>query len=320
MKYKSFLENICDKEEFIDRKLNSNEEAVDVIIPMMNSNILFEKNLYSFYREIPINQLLIGDGGCTDKSLEIVMKFPRVKIINQNDYISLGYCITELISFVESEWFIYLHADVYLPENWFDVMKKYKKKYDWFECDRYKIMLIEFPETELSWIKHALSGSQMGRKKAFENIIPKIDDDFLYRNEDIIFEQLILEEGFKYGRIFDTYHYHQIMNKRGDLEPKIKYVYIQREPDKAWEIKTADMQIRGLIKYTQPKGYIIRIVNNSIKILMRRNAFNKCEFKKWVKKTNKIWLKYIKMGDSLIERLIVHIRQTLLRFLKYNLK
>ena len=118
--YKSFFEIFCEIEEFIDRKELSNENAIDVIIPLINTNTLFEKNLHSFYREIPINRLIIGNGGCTDNSIEIVKKFPRVKVIDQFKYRSQGFCIAELISHVNSEWFIYLHADVYLPEKWYE--------------------------------------------------------------------------------------------------------------------------------------------------------------------------------------------------------
>ena len=34
----------------------------------------FGSSLYSFYREIPINRLIIGDVGSTDDSLEILKK------------------------------------------------------------------------------------------------------------------------------------------------------------------------------------------------------------------------------------------------------
>ena len=75
---------------------------------------------------------------------------------------------------------------MYLPENWFQNMKKYQKDYDWFECERYNTIIIQYNEPNLKYRERAYSGCQMGRKKAFEYIIPKIDDDYLYRNEDIV--------------------------------------------------------------------------------------------------------------------------------------
>ncbi len=297
---KSIYEIYFEKEEFLDRKKLKKEEPIDVIIPLINTNILFEKNLYSYYREIPVNRLIIGDGGCTDDSLEIVKKFPRVKVIDQTNYRSQGFCIAELISLVETDWFIYLHSDVYLPENWYDIMKKYQDKYDWYECNRRMTTLIEF-DSNIKNKERAYSGSQMGRKEAFKSIIPKIQDDYLQRNEDIIFHELIEAEGFKYGRIFDTFHYHQVMNKRGDKEPKFKKITFEKAMDKEWEIKIYTMQAKGIIKYLRPKLYLIKSVNDSLKILMEYNALNIKDFKIWVKKNNKIWIKYLEFRRPIIK-------------------
>ncbi len=298
MTHKSFLENYCSEEEFIDKRKTFEDDPIDVIIPLINTNPLFENNLYSFYREIPINRLIIGDGGCTDDSIKILNKFPRVEVFNQSTHRSLGYCIAELISLVTTEWFVYLHSDVYLPENWYETMKKHRKKYDWFECDRRMLVLLELKMPSLKNTERAFSGSQMGRIKAFENITTKIDDDYLQRNEDIIFHELILNEGFKYGRIFDTFHYHQIMNKKGGREPILENFSYRRAHDKEWEIKVYTMQAKGIIKYLKPKPYLVKNVNNAITRLVELNVIEIDEFKKWIYNTNKIWLKYIKTEES----------------------
>ena len=307
MTNESIFERYYIKEEFIDRMKKKNEEGVDVIIPIFNTNELFEKNLFSIYREIPVNRLLIGDGGCTDDSLEILAKFPRIEIIDQTLNHTLGYCIVELISNVETEWFVYLHSDVYLPENWYDVMKKYNNQYDWYECDRSSTILVEYKE-DLRKSKRAYSGSQMGRKQAFNKIISKIEDDYLYRNEDIVIHELLLTEGFKYGRVFDTFHYHQIMNKKGEKEPKLKKVLIERFHDKKWEIDTYLKQVKGIIKYIQPKPYLLRAVQAPLRILQQYNAINIKEFKSWVERTNKNWLPYVNLKDSFFLRMLKKTR------------
>jgi len=296
------------KVEFIDRKILTNEEPVDVIIPIISSNLFFEQNLYSFYREIPINRLIIGDGGVIDDSKEILKKFPRVKIIDQKNLYSLGYRITELISIVETEWFIYLHADVYLPENWFDTMKKYQNTYDWYECDKQYVVFIEYKPSGLKSIERALSGSQMGRKKAFENIIPKIDDDYLYRNEDIILKELIFEEGFKYGRVFDTFHHHQITNQKVESD-QIKNVIVHKTQEK--DFRTVNMQVRAIIKYCKPRKEFIRGVNLNLKFMFKRGYLNIKEFLKWVENTNKIWLKHLRIKDPLYIKILKIIKKSL---------
>ena len=60
MNKKLFFDVIFEQQELIDRKIINNEEPIDVIIPIFNTNQLFELNLFSYYREIPINRLIIG--------------------------------------------------------------------------------------------------------------------------------------------------------------------------------------------------------------------------------------------------------------------
>lgn len=275
----------------IDRKTTNNEEGVDVIIPILNTNELFKANLFSFYREIPINKLLIGDGGCIDDSIDIVKHFPRVTIYNQKEFHTLGYRIRKLIEEVSTDWFVYLHSDVFLPKGWYDEMIKHQNKYDWYECFRRMTIIFEYSSEGQNKAERPFSGSQMGRTEAFKNI--RIEDDYLYRNEDIIFGELIKAEGFKYGRIADTYHYHQLMNKRGEKEPKLKKIAIEKETDIEWEIQMSKMQIEGIIKYLQPKRYLTKGVNAHISILLRHNALDWSEFKEWVGQTNPAWLSII---------------------------
>ena len=49
MNLESFLDKYCEEQEFTDKKVISNEDPIDVIIPLINTNPLFKKNLYSFY-------------------------------------------------------------------------------------------------------------------------------------------------------------------------------------------------------------------------------------------------------------------------------
>lgn len=311
-------ENIFKKyfteEDFVDRYESRKEEPVDVIIPLINTNELWEKDLYSFYREIPINRLLIGDGGCTDNSIEVARKYPRTVIFDQSDYYSQGYCIKELMEHVETKWFVYLHADVYLPRGWYDDMKKHQGEYDWFECYRRMTILYEYLEETQNKAERPFSGSQMGRTEAFKNILPKIDDDFLQRNEDIIFGELIKAEGYKYGRVSNTFHYHQIMNKGGEKEPKIKKVSIVKESNIDWEIKISNMQIKGIIKYLQPKKYLIKSVNAHIAILLQHNALDWREFKEWIRRTNPAWLDKISKKSYYVQVVVKTIKKLLKNF------
>jgi hypothetical protein len=276
---------------FIDRYPNDAANAVDVIIPVIHTNELWRANLLSYYREIPVRRLLIGDGGCIDDSLEVVKTFPRVEILDHSGYKSLGFSIRRLIEAVNTEYFVYLHSDVFLPPGWFDVMKKYQTAYDWFECRQKITALIEFDLNDDG--SRALSGSQMGRKRSFEGFLSKIEDDYLYRNEDIILAGLMEEDGKKYGRVNEAFHYHQVMYKQSSWGRRVKTVNFELEIDPKEEIRAAEMQVKGLVKYMAPNvRYVHGIVVNMDR-LQELGALDWKQFLEWIRHTNPAWLPLI---------------------------
>lgn len=289
----SIFEKYYLKEPFKDRFEWDRENAIDVIIPLMHTNELWMTNLLSIYREIPVNRLILGDGGCIDDSIEIAKTFPRVIVQNHRDFKSLGFSIKKLIESVETEWFVYLHTDVYIPSGWFEDMKKHREDYDWFECRQQITVLAEYP-LRYNDDTRPYSGSQMGRKKAFEEVIPIIEDDYLYRNEDIVIADLMKRAGHKYGRADDCFHFHQVMNKRSQWERKIGSVRIDIQPSKEEEIRALEMQVKGLIKYMKPNPQISGIVKQNYDEYKRIVNMDDKVFFEWVRNTNPEWMPYIK--------------------------
>lgn len=280
-------------EPFVDRFANEPEGAVDVLIPVIHTNELWKSNLLSIYREIPVNRLLIGDAGCIDDSLDVVREFPRVVVFDHSNFVSLGYSIRKLIEAVETEWFIYLHSDVYLPAEWFEVMKQGQSEYDWFECRQHITVLVDYP-LDYTDVNRPYSGSQMGRKTAFQDVLPLIDDDYLYRNEDIILATLIKQAGFRYGRANETFHYHQVMQKEGPWLREIKRVSLKVEKGHEEEVRECMMQAKGIIKYMHPTLELSYGVRANVNRLLDLGELDWAEFKQWVAETNPAWLPYIK--------------------------
>ncbi len=279
---------------FVDRYVNEGARAVDVIVPTHNTNGLWRANLLSYYREIPISRLLIGDGGCEDDTIAVVSEFPRVQVLDQRNFYSLGACLRDLMRAVETEWFVYLHSDVYLPPGWFDAMVAHRGDYDWFECRRRMVVLLEYPGVAHDAADRPYSGSQMGRKRVFDTILDRIDDDYLYRNEDLVFRELVEGAGGRYGRALDTWHYHEKTNKPGLQEPDLIEVSLKRAEDPAWQVRTYDSQARGIIKYTRPsKPYLIANVLGPLRRLDRLGALDKAEFRAWTEATRPEWLEYV---------------------------
>lgn len=276
--------------EFVDRYLEDGDRAVDVIIPLLNSNTLFEKCLINFFKSIPINRLIIGDGGCTDDSIEIAKKFPRVEIINHSEFKTLGNSLKHLIKEVSTKYLIYLHADVFLPDSWFDTMYSHRDEFSWYECGR-KIVYVLAWNSDQYLKERAYSGSQFGNTKTLQKSVEAIEDDFLYRNEDIVIAELVGKEN--YHKFDDTFHYHQQISTRDENSAALEFEFqpprIKSDRSRNWEINTFTMQWKGIVKYCDPKEYLVEHVLNSMKVLKKLNVFEKEEEIKWINDTNPQW-------------------------------
>jgi hypothetical protein len=278
---------------FYDRFANHPHNAVTVVIPTVHTNELWESNLNSIYREIPVKQLLIGDGGCIDDSIAVAMKFPRVVVHDHRSFMSLGFSIRKLIEAVETEWFVYLHSDVYLPAGWFDAMSAQQDKYDWFGCRMRQTIMVEFDN---DYGERPYAGSQMGRREAFSKGLKRIDDDFVYRQEDFVFSNIVLQGGFREGKVDDVFHYHQTIKKPSPFwNPLNVRVSISQTLSHEEEVRVWDTQFRGIIKYLIPSSeWVIREAGHSAIMLMKLRVMSADGIYAWVSETNPSWLPFVK--------------------------
>jgi hypothetical protein len=279
-------------EPFVDRYATNSDGAVDIVIPVLHSNELWRNNLISIYREIPVHRLRLGDGGCRDETLTIAREFPRVEIYDHSSFKSLGYSVKELIKAVETEWFCYFHSDVYVPEGWFETMRAHQPEYDWFGCPMRITALVEFPLVDE---ERPYAGTQMGRKAAFVGGLDRIDDDYVYRQEDFVFAGIVEDGGFRNGKIKDTFHWHQVMHRiYGDTRRtrKFKQVTFDVEMSPEEELYTAETHLRGMIKYLKPNPYLASAAEANFRYLKSGGKLGP-EFHDWVGRTNREWLAFL---------------------------
>lgn len=97
---------------------------VDVVLLTKNSlEPCLGDCLKSIYQNIPVNRLIVVDGGSVDGTLEFLQKYPDVEIIDD----SRGTRATSRqkgIESVETEWHAHVDSDVILSRDWF--AKAYK--------------------------------------------------------------------------------------------------------------------------------------------------------------------------------------------------
>lgn len=303
----------------MDRFETDPREPVDVIIPVMHTNELWRANLTSIYREIPVRRLIISDGGVRDDSLSIARDFPRITVLDHREFVSLGYCLRKLIETVETDWFVYLHSDVFLAPGWFDAMVADRHRFDWFESQQHTTILAEVP-LEHSVAERSYSGAQMGRRRAFDPVIPRIDDDFLYRNEDIILAHLVRKAGFKYGRADAALAYHQQMAKESLWRRDIAQVSITIRKSAEEDLREKRTQLYGLLKYLDPDQDTFNryCLIDYIYDLLISGQMDWTEFVAWVKRTNPGWLPIIRRSRARnrLKRIFRGAGAALLRFVE----
>ena len=245
----SIFERYYSNEPFVDRYLTEPEAGTDVVIPVIHSNELWEANLKSIYREIPVHRMLIADGGCVDDTVEVVKRFPRVTVFDHRDIKSLGYSERLLIEAVETEWFAHLHSDVFLPDGWFDIMRKYQDRYDWYGCTERGTIMVEY---ERDFGERPWAGGQLARKSALTEGLKVVEDDYIYRHGDFVYRLMIEQGGFKEGRVTETFHYHQTMHRPSKWFRKVKSVDVKVEMNPEEELRTWIMELKGTVKYLNP--------------------------------------------------------------------
>lgn len=247
---------LFESKPFVDRGLET-AERIDVIIPLLHSNSLWEQNLKSYFREIPIGKLIIGDAGCIDGSIEALANFPRVLILDHKSVSTLGKSLALMIEEVSTPEFVYLQSDVALPPNWYEKMRKDLETYDWIGSPMHLCVLADYRNDFRNL--RPLAGAQLGKSKAFVGLSDFLDDDFVYRQEDFVLANYAIKNGYKVGNTNDTYHLHQFMRRTtvGE-ENNIRNINVEVISSHAERTRVQETQLKGMLKYTSPSYELAR--------------------------------------------------------------
>jgi len=103
------------------------ETTIDVVLLTKNSvEPCLKDCLDSIYANVPVNRLLVIDGGSTDGTLDLVQKYPQVEIIDD----ALGSRATARqkgIDAAKTEWHLHVDSDVVLCKDWFKAAQAHLK-------------------------------------------------------------------------------------------------------------------------------------------------------------------------------------------------
>ena len=250
---------------------------IDVICPIhyvdMESFKLF---IQTWLQNIPIRYLFIGLGAKNDELEELLdLQFSKgdfsLQILDQTSYKTLGYCLQELMEQVETEYFIFLHADVEILLNWFERM---------WECRVSGILeSLKDPSFGPSALVQArkyraYSGAQLILKKSIKDL--NFEDDFVYCNEDILIQNIILNRGFSYVKTPIYHKHYRLLGKRTQPQETI-----------------LDWQFKGILKYAYPSHRLMNYVKGILKTLINTYEHH-IDLEKEIKELNPEWLSLLK--------------------------
>jgi len=212
------------------------QTTVDVIILTKNSmKPCLKECLNSIYKNIPVANMIVLDGGSTDGTLELIKQYPRVKIISDTK----GNRATSRqigIETVRTEWFVFMDSDVILCEKWFKFIEPYLQKEDigavWgaalqrsaTDLARYSAMGKLYGKDEL-WIavkagrKRGLTHDTIIRTKAVNGI--KIPSD-LHVLEDHYIRMFVEKNAYKWLSVPKPYCHHYAHSRE---RPKDWYIF-----------------------------------------------------------------------------------------------
>ncbi|MCX8150562.1 MAG: glycosyltransferase family 2 protein [Candidatus Bathyarchaeota archaeon] len=102
-------------------------DSVDVVLLTLNSERKLEDCLTSVYKNVPVAQLIVIDGGSSDRTLDILRKFDEkyhnVKVVPDRG--TRATARQKGIQNVTTAWFLFVDSDVVLCNNWFKKAAKY---------------------------------------------------------------------------------------------------------------------------------------------------------------------------------------------------
>ncbi len=259
----------------------------DVIIPCYHiDEKFFYDNLKAWIREIPINNLYIGVHNPKLYELfegRIEFMLPKVHLIDMTKYKTLGTVIVELMKLTTTEWVVYFHSDARPTRYSFKQMRAMiNGKVGIIESEHLHVN----GKGERNYYNYydeprSYSGFQLIYRSSIESAIQQIEDDYVYRNEDLIFQNVCEFNGYEYKKNY-ALHFH----------------YTTRTGQEDWtfnEQETRDMQWKGLIKYSPLKNKFMEdLIRGSVGYNIRNFDLTIKEVIKFTEINNQIWLKIIK--------------------------
>ena len=100
------------------------EKKISVCILTKDNAQTIEKCLIALCHENSFDEILLLDTGSADETLEIVSRFPKVKVFHQNGINNFGETRNFISSMAKNEWILHIDSDEFLPPGFFGELNR----------------------------------------------------------------------------------------------------------------------------------------------------------------------------------------------------
>jgi len=223
---------------------------VDVSVVTYNSGKTLDKCLNSIEKYVPVNRLLIGDGGSTDNTLKIARDHGAKIYLFRGEENKIGRIRYKLAELAETDWLLYVDSDVYLYQTFWPRVSRYVMEgvgmimaaqdghpsplQKYFEWRNRKFGFITFsntlvPRAVLLKVKELLN---------------------THTGEDAIYGKRILEMGLKIVRIYEHLSFHDKDIQEFNLAFRRWGADLRTKKDVMELVKTILRHFRNTVLYT----------------------------------------------------------------------
>jgi glycosyltransferase involved in cell wall biosynthesis len=162
----------------------------DVVISTFQSEHKLKECLDALIGEIPINRIIVVDGGSTDNTLKILSQYPRVELYVKPE-LNLGESRAFGFEKVKTDWFFQIDSDIVLRKGWLKEIMKDMDNAEVIESGKTTHWII--PNSAKESRRRALFGACLIKTEAIKGI--QLNCRLM---EDELTRRILVKRGFRW--------------------------------------------------------------------------------------------------------------------------